>query len=154
MKLFTHGPGNEHPDIMEIEETALVPTLLVEGDGEGHAWLEEVDGELDLDITLQAAGVHHHQHVHHGPCHRVDVVVRWNGNHEHVYAPSATIGKVERWAFGPKVGNFSPEQAAQHVLAAPGADHFLDVAVHVGSLLTTGACMVTLDLLPRSRFEG
>ncbi|MCU1463244.1 MAG: hypothetical protein JWO37_3319 [Acidimicrobiales bacterium] len=152
MELFTHGPGKEHPDRIEIEETALVRTVLVEGDG--YVWLEEVDEELDLDITLQAAGVRHHHHVHHGPCHRVEVVVRWNGNHEHVYAPSATIGKVEKWAFGPKVANFSPEQAAKHVLAEPGADHFLEVGVHVGSLVKPGSCTVTLDLLPRSRFEG
>ena len=154
MELFTHGPGSEYPDIIEIEDTALVRALLVENDGDGHVWLEEIDEELDLQITLQAAGVRHHHHVHHGPCRKVEVVLRWNGNHERTYMPSATIGKVEKWAFGPNVADFSPEQAATHVLAVPGADHFLEVGVHVGSLTKTGECRVTLDLLPRSRFEG
>ena len=48
----------------------------------------------------------------------------------------------------------SPEQAAKHVLAVPGADHFLEDGVHVGSLVGPHNCTVTLDLLPRSRFEG
>jgi len=154
MELFTHGPGNEHPELIQIEETALIRTLLVGGDGDGHVWLEEVDEELDLDITLEAASVRHLHHVHRGLCHRVEVMVRWNGNHEHPYAPSATIGTVEKWAFGAEVAHFSPEQAATHVLAEPGADHFLDIGVHVGSLAEPGACRVTLDLLPRSRFAG
>ena len=154
MELFTHGPGNEHPDLIEIEETALVRTLLVENDGDGQVWLEEIAEELDLDITLQAAGISHHHHVHRGHCRNVEVVVRWNGNHEHTYPPSATIGKVEKWAFGGEVAHFSPEQAATHVLAEPGADHFLEIGVHVGSLTKAGECRVTLDLLPRSRFEG
>ena len=61
---------------------------------------------------------------------------------------------MEKWAFGPEVANFSEEQAALHVLAEPGADHFLEGGVHIGSLVKPGSCKVILDLLPRSRFEG
>lgn len=154
MELFTHTPGNEHPEIIEVEATAQVRTLLVEGDLDGHIWIEEVDEEVDLDITLEAAGIRHRHHLHRGECHRVEVVVRFNGNFEHTYGPAATIKTVEKWAFGPKVANFSKEQAAEHVLAEPGADHFLEEGVHVGSLVKPGSCTVTLDLLPRSRFAG
>lgn len=59
-----------------------------------------------------------------------------------------------RWASGPHAANLSPEQAAKHVLAVPGADHFLADSVHIGSLAQPGSCAVTLDLLPRERFEG
>ncbi|MGD0985265.1 MAG: hypothetical protein ABSA65_15855 [Acidimicrobiales bacterium] len=154
MELFTHTPGNEHPEIIEVEATALVRTLLVEGDLDGHIWIEEVDEEVDLDITLEAAGIRHHHHVHRGHCHRVEVVVRFNGNFEHTYGPATTIKTVEKWAFGPEVANFSKEQAAEHVLAVPAADHFLEEGVHIGSLVKPGSCTVTLDLLPRSRFAG
>lgn len=154
MELFTHSAGVENPEIVEVEATALVRTLLVEGDADGPIWLEEVDEEVDLDITLEAAGIRHHHHVHRGPCHRIEVIVRWNGDHEQDFGPATTTKTVEKWAFGPKVANLSPEQAAQHVLAVPGADHFLEAGVHVGSLVTKGSCRVTLDLLPRSRFEG
>ncbi len=154
MELIVHSSGNEHPEIVEIEETALVRQVLVEDDAEGHVWVEEVDEEVDLDVTLQACGIRHHDHVHRGRCRRVEVVVRWNGNHEHEYGPATTIKTVEKWASGREVADFSPEQAAKHVLAVPGADHFLDTGVHVGSLVIPGTCRVVLDLLPRSRFEG
>jgi len=154
MELFAHTPGKEHPEIIEIEATALVRDVLAGEDPGGHVWIEEVDEEVDLDITLEDAGIRHHHHVHRGRCHRIEVVVRFNGDHEHTYGPATTIKTVEKWAFGPKVADFSPEQAAKHVLAVPGADHFLDGGVHVGSLVIPGSCKVILDLLPRSRFEG
>jgi hypothetical protein len=154
MELFAHAPGNEHPEIIEIEATALVRELLVEEAADGRIWIEEADEEVDLDVTLEAAGIRHHHHVHRGRCRRVEVVVRFNGDHEHTYGPATTIKTVEKWAFGPKVADLSPEQAAKHVLAVPGADHFLEGGVHVGSLVIPGSCKVVLDLLPRSRFEG
>ncbi|MGO8870635.1 MAG: hypothetical protein ACLQPH_04400 [Acidimicrobiales bacterium] len=154
MELFIHTPGNEHPEIKEIEANIQVRELLVEGDADGHIWIEEVDEEISLDITIENAGIRHHHHVHRGHCHRVEVVVRFNGNFEHFYGPATTIKTVEKWAFGPEVANFSEEQAALHVLAEPGADHFLDDGVQIGSLVKPGSCTVTLDLLPRSRFEG
>lgn len=152
-ELFVHAPGSEHPSIVEVEETAVIRTVLVEDDGDGHVWLEESEEELDLDLTFAAAGIGHHQHVHRGRCSRVEVTVRWNGNHEHPYPPSSTIATVEEWAFN-SVAHFSAEQAALHVLAEPGADHFLEGSVHVGSLTKADVCAITLDLLPRSRFEG
>jgi EAL domain-containing protein (putative c-di-GMP-specific phosphodiesterase class I) len=150
MELIVHSSGNEHPEIVEIEKAAFVRQVLVEDDAEGHVF----DEEVDLDVTLQACGIRHHDHVHRGRCRRVEVVVRWNGNHEHEYGPATTVKTVEKWAFGKEVADFSPEQAAKHVLAVPGADHFLDTGVHVGSLFIPGSCSVVLDLLPRSRFEG
>ena len=156
MDLFAHAAGEEHPMLLEsIEETVLVRTLLVDDGAEGRIWIEEIDEETDLDITLAAAGIGHHHHVHRGHCRRVDVVVRFNGaNFEHHFGPARTIKKVARWAFGPEAANLSKEQAATHVLAVPGADHPLQDDVHVGSMVKPGSCTVTLDALPRSRFEG
>jgi hypothetical protein len=155
MELFAHAPGNEHPEIIEVEGMALVRELLVGEDPDGRVWVEETDEELDLGITLEAAGIRHHHHVHRGRCRQVEVVVRFNGrNYEHDYGPASTINTVEKWAFGPEAAGLSPEQAAKHVLAVPGADHFLEDGVHVGSLVSPGSCKVILDLLPRSRFEG
>ena len=154
MELFAHAAGNEHPEVIEIQATALVRELLAEQDPDGRVWIEEADEEVSLDITLEQAGIRHHRHVHRGRCHRVEVIVRFNGDHDRSYGPATTIKTVEKWAFGPDVGKFSPEQAAKHVLAVPGADHFLEGGVHVGSLVTPGSCRVVLDLLPRSRFAG
>lgn len=155
MELFVHTPGNEHPEIIEIKGTALVRELLIEGEPEGRIWLEGIDEEISLSVTLEIARIGHHHHVHRGRCHRVKVVVRFNGHsYEHPYGPATTIKTVEKWAFGPDAAAFSPEQAAKHVLAVPGADHFLEDGVHAGSLVTPGSCDVVLDLLPRSRFAG
>jgi len=152
--LFIHTPGNEHPEIINIEPTALVRELLTDDISGGQVWLTEVDQEIDLALTLEAAGIRPHHHVHRGVCHKVEVVVRFNGDHEHTFGPATTIKSVEKWAFGPKVADLSREQAAKHVLAVPGSDHFLEDSVHVGSLVKPGSCKVVLDLLPRSRFEG
>ncbi len=111
MELFIHTPGNEHPEIIEIEATAQVRELLVEGDADGHIWIEEVDEEITSTSPSRTAGIRHHHHVHRGHCHRVEVVVRFNGNFEHTYGPATTIKTVEKWAFGPEVANFSEEQA-------------------------------------------
>lgn len=155
MDLFIHSVGNEHPEIFEVEDTQLVRSLILETDPDGRIWLEEVDEEIDLDITIEVAGIRHHHHVHRGRCHRIQAVVRFNGvNHEHEFGPSTTIKTVRTWACGPHAFKLSPVEAAKHVLALPGADHFLDDGVHIGSVATKGTCAVTLDLLPRSRFEG
>jgi hypothetical protein len=154
MELFIHTAGKEDPDVVEVEETSLVRELLTSED-DGRIWIEEVDEEVALDTTFAEAGIRQHHHVHRGRCARVEVVVRYNGeNFTHTFGPGATIKKVEKWAFGNKAGALSPDQAAKHVLALPGADHFLAATVHVGSLVTAGACQATLDLLPRDRFEG
>jgi hypothetical protein len=155
MELFVHSSGSEQPEIVEIEEVALVRDLIVESEPDGGIWLEEVEDELDLDITLEVAGIRHHHHVHRGRCRCIDVKVRFNGvTHEHRYGPATTIETVHTWACGPEAFALSPVEAAKHVLAVPGADHALDTSVHIGSLVTHGACEVVLDLLPRSRFEG
>ena len=155
MELFIHSPGREDPELIEIEAGALVRALLIDPDPEARVWLEETDEQVDLDVTLEQAGIHHHRHVHRGHCHRVDVTVRFNGlNHERAFGPATRIRAVHRWACGPHAAKLSPEQAAAHVLAVPGADHFLEDSVHVGSLVAGHSCSVTLDLLPRSRFEG
>lgn len=154
MELFIHTAGNEDPDVVEVEDTVLVRELLA-GDGDGRIWLEERDDEIDLGDTLAAAGIRHRQHVHRGGCSRVEVIVRYNGeNFTNTFGPGTPIKVVEKWAFGADGAELPPDQAAKHVLASPGDDHFLAATVHVGSLVTAGSCQVTLDLLPRDRFEG
>lgn len=154
IELFVHGPGAEEPKMVTIEATSRVRELLVDEEPAGRVWIEEVDEEIDLDITLEEAGIRHRHHVHRGRCHRVEVVVRFNGEFTRNFGPGTTIKTVYRWVSGPDAANLSPEQAVKHVLAVPGADHFLANSVHIGSLIQPGSCIVTLDLLPRERFEG
>lgn len=155
MELFLHSEGGEDPEIVEVEATATVRMLAVETDPDGKVWIEESDEEIDPDLTFEEAGIGHRRHVHRGRCHRVKVVVQFNAtDFKHEYGPGATIKKVYHWASGDKAADLSPEQQAKHVLALPGADHFLADGVHIGSLITPGTCEVTLNLMARDAFGG
>jgi hypothetical protein len=155
MELFLHTPGREHPELIEIEATAVVRELLVDTEPDGSVWIEEVDDVVDRDMTLEEAGIRHRHHIHRGRCHRVEVLVRFNGpRKEHHYGPGTTIKTVYQWASGLHGFALSPDQAAKHVLAVPGADTFLESGVHIGSLVSAESCEVILDLLPRDRFAG
>ena len=139
MELFIHTPGNEHPEIIEIEATALVRDLLVESDPDGHVWLEEVDEEINLDITLRGG-----RHPAPPPC-APGPLPPGRGRRPVQRQPRARLrpghDHQDRREVGvrrPRSANFSPEQAAKHVLAVPGADHFLEDGVHIGSLVTAG----------------
>lgn len=150
LDVFVHSEEQEDPALVQIEATALVGTLIKEP-GE-RIWIEQ--REVELDITLEAAGIRNRHHVHCGRCEFVQVKVRFNGERSHDFRQITTIRTVFDWATGPGAFNLTPEQKAKHVLARPGADHFLDWGVHVGSLVGVGSCEVVLDLLPKERFAG
>jgi len=157
MEVYRHVEGKEDPELIEIEVTALVKELLVVHDGEdgNQIWIEEQDEAIELTITLEAAGIRHRHHVHHGRCRVVAVQVRFNNErHTREFRQLSTIKQVFDWATGPDAFRLSPEQKAKHVLALPNADHFLDWNVRVGSIVTAGTCDVIVDLLPKERFEG
>lgn len=156
MELFVHTEGGEDPDIVNVEVTDKVRTLMLETEPDGRIWIEEVDEEIDLDITFEEAGIGHRHHVHRGRCHRIKVVVQFNSvDFTHEYGPGTTIRTVKHWATGPEAANLSAEQRAKHVLALPDADHYLADGVHIGSLLTKdGPCEIVLNLLPEDSFEG
>jgi hypothetical protein len=88
---------------------------------------------------------------------RIAVVtsVRYGGvPKEKSFSPASTVERVFEWATGPNGFNLTPAEKAKHVLALPGADHPLDSATHVGSLVSHEGCHVQMDLAPKSRFEG
>src|SRR5438309_790335 len=137
MELFLHTEGGEDPDLVEVEATTKVRSLLLDTEPDGSVWIEEVGEQVDLDLTFEEAGIHHRHHVHRGRCRRVKVIVQFNAtDFTHEYGPNTTIKTVYDWASGHKAADLSPEQKAKHVLALPGADHFLADGVHIGSLIT------------------
>lgn len=156
MEIYRHTEGHEDPELIEIEASALVRELLVaESDDGDQIWIEERDEPVVLDITIEEAGIRHRHHVHHGRCREVDVQIRFNGERiSRDCRQLATVKHVFDWATGDDGYKLTPEQKAKHVLALPGADHFLDWNVRVGSLVTTDTCEVVLDLLTKERFEG
>lgn len=154
MELFLHSEAGEDPEIVEVETTAKVAQL-VETEPAGTVWIEGIDEEIDIALTFEEAGIGHRHHVHRGRCHRVNVIVQFNStDFNRQYGPGTTIKAVYQWASGDKAADLSAEQKAKHVLALPGADHFLADGVHIGSLITSGTCEVTVNLMARDAFGG
>lgn len=155
MEIYVHSVESEDPKLIKIEATMLVRELVVGREGEA-VWIEEQDEALDLDITLEVAGLKNRHHVHRGHCRQVEVVIRYGGEppRSRTFSPSATIDRVFKWVTGPEGFNLTPEQSVKHMLILPGADHALDKSVHVGSLVKEDKCEVSLDLAPKERFEG
>lgn len=156
MEVYRHIEGKEDPELIEIEDTALVKELLIGEESDGNQiWIEERDEAVELQITLEVAGIKHRHHVHHGRCRDIDVQVRFNSErHGKDFRQISKVKQVFEWATGPDAFHLSPDQKAKHVLAVPNADHFLDWNVRIGSLVSGGKCEVVLDLLPKERFEG
>jgi hypothetical protein len=157
MEIYIHSAGREDPDLIEVQADARVRDLIEVRDGDDAEliWIEDGDEPIELDITVEATGLSHRHHAHRNRCRRVDVRVRFGGNdRSHDYAPSTTIGRIFEWATGESGFDLPAEQRPKHVLAVPGADHFLAKSVHIGSLVTAGSCDVVLDLDAKVRFEG
>ncbi len=155
MELYLHTVGNEDPELIEVEPATPVADLITVGDGEQLLWREEAEEPLAPEGTLVDAGIANRDHIHRGHCHRVEVTVRFGGRElAHSFGPAATIERIFKWATGKDEFDLSKEQRAKHVLALPGADHFLAWTVHIGSLVTPGDCAVLLDLAAEESFEG
>jgi len=155
MEIYVHSAGREDPELLEVPKTALVRELVAATGSSEFVWLQDADEPIDLDLTLEAAGVPHRGHVHRSACKGIDVRVRFNGAEKtRDFAPAATVETVLKWATGEHGFVLSAAEAAKHTLAQPGADHPLDPRVHIGSLVGTEACDLVLDLIPKVRFEG
>ena len=157
MQLFLHSLGSGEAEIVTVEETALVRTLVA--DGTDHPiWIVEQEEEVQLDITFAEVGLRHHHHVHRGHCNRLHGDVRFMTDlgTEHKkddVRPVATIGEVLDWAVGEHGFNLPVDKRPDYVLALPGAKEYLAGDVRVVTLVDE-ECTVHLDLLPKDHFGG
>ncbi len=107
MELFVHSESGKAPEIVLVEATEAVRTLLVDAEPDGKVWIEEVDEEVNLDLTFEEAGIRHRHHVHRGRCPRVKVVVQFNSrDFTHEYGPNTTIQTVYHWVSGERRQTF------------------------------------------------
>jgi hypothetical protein len=156
--LFVHTQAKDEPEIVTVEETALVGSLVVEGSGD-HIWVTEQVEEVRLDVTFAEAGIGHHHHIHRGHCELLHADVRYvtdQGRVErktHDVRPTATIGRVLDWAVDDEGFNLPADQRPEYVLALPDAKEYLASDVRVITLVDQ-ECTVHLDLLPKDHFGG
>ena len=153
MELFIHTQALDEVEIVTVEETALVGTLVVEG-SDHRIWIEEQVDDVRLELTFLEFGIRHHHHVSRGRCRVLDADVRYEINHKlDKIRPSATIGRVLDWAVGEDGFDLPADQRPKYVLALPGAEDYLPSDVRVITLVGED-CGVHLDLLPKDHFGG
>ncbi len=115
--------------------------------------VEDQEEEIPLDAKLIEVDIKHRHRVHFHRCRRVEVSVNFNGlTKAQAFSPSATIGKVKRWAdheFG-----LRGVDATEHALQICGTSTRPDLDVHVGSLVKHPHCQICFDLVPKKRVEG
>jgi len=153
MELFVHTQGSGEAEIVTVEETALVGTLVAHGSGH-RVWIDEQAEEVQLDVTFVEAGIHHHHHVHRGRCHALQVDVRFETTHKNdEVRSSATIGQVLSWAVGKEGFGLPDDQRPKYVLALPSAKDYLPSDVRLITLVGED-CVAHLDLQPMDHFGG
>jgi len=153
MEIIVHTESSGEAEIVTVEETALVGSLVVEGSGH-RVWIAEQVEEVQLDLSFVAVGIGQHHHVHKGRCHEIEIDVRYETEHKvHKVRPSATVGEVLDWAVGDTGFHLPSDQRPKYVLAVPGAQDYLSADLRVITLVET-ECRVHLNLLPKDHFGG
>lgn len=130
-------------------DLARIKRELDEAFGAGHLFLEDGDEPLSDDHVAAGGSIF----IHHNPCKRIDVIVRYAGKtFEHGFAPGATLKKIKRRA--EKKLDIDAADAVELSLQLAGTTDRPDEATHVGSLAAPKTCAVVFDLVPSDRING
>jgi hypothetical protein len=152
-ELYLHRRGEPRVALLDVDTAATVETALGIGDGE-LVWAEDSDAEIDVSLTVAAAGLRHRGHVHAGRCRKVETEVTHNSDSkQRTFQPSTRIDRVFEWAVSKRGFNLTPTDAAEHELVVSGTSIKPDPSDHVGSFIGDD-CAVAFSLVPKIRNEG
>ncbi len=141
--------------VRDLVRAALPSESGGRGNGEAVVMLEDSDEVLKPNARLDSVGIKQRSRVHIGRCRHVDVTVNFNGLHkDKKFPPSATVGRVKKWAVRHEGFNLSEIDAAEHVLQLCGSDRRPDEDTHIGTLVSFPNCALCFDLVPKKRVEG
>ena len=145
-------------EIVEVESTAghdalhqaCMSKLAAAPNETFFLFVEDDDDEKPLDKLKEIpVGARVHLHRLKG----IDVAVRYAGRDvRRQFRPSATVGRVKRWATH-ELG-VAPSDAAELMLQVSGTDNRPDLDVHIGALVVAPHRTVTFDLVPSPRVNG
>jgi len=155
MELFIHTQGEEGPKLIEVDEFLTVREIVeMHFEPGGLVWIEDAELALEETVTIEAAQIGHHGHIHVGHCRNVSVQVRFGGsNITREFPPPTRVARVFEWAVGPEGFNLPADQRPEHDLIVCGGDHPISPSVHVGSLASK-ECAVCFDLAAKHNPQG
>jgi hypothetical protein len=163
IELFLQGQGIPQITLVRVPRDGTVQDILAAAAAHGFAadgeaptvLLEEAEEPLAPDATLEQAGVTHRGRVHVHRCRRVGVTVNFNADQKaEGFPPSATVGRVRKWAVGKHGFDLKGVDATEHLLQLCGSSDRPDEDVHIGALVTAPACGLCFDLVAKQRVEG
>jgi hypothetical protein len=146
------GHANLSPDATLADVLAWIRAQHAT-DAAALLFLEDADEPAELTARLQDLAGPKGLKVHVHRCHRIEVSVTFNGTKEHLFAPSATVARVKRWATE-KAFPMSPEEAGEHVLQISGTTERPNLGTHLGTLAAHQHCHARFDLVPNERVNG
>lgn len=161
IQLFLQYEGSRRIEIVRIDENSTVRDLLVAAARVGLpddrkdgavVFAHDGDSPLDIDLTLNAAGIRDKNRVHVNRCKKVEVTVHFNELTQKLeLPPAATVDKVKK-EFVKRI-KMSAVDATEHVLQLCGSTDRPEPDTHIGSLVC-GCCTLCFDLVPIKRIEG
>lgn len=122
-------------------------------EGEILVFIEEHEEPLEHHRKLVECEVRHKHHLHIHRCKKVKVGVFYNSEHHGVFAPSAKVKRVLKWALN--AFKLTPAEAADKVLVLKSNHELeLDPDAHIGSYAAPHQCVVELCLVAPVEIHG
>jgi hypothetical protein len=161
VEIFVYGNGK--PQVVEAALTETLRDVLSRidalPDADGFVFVGECIEAIDhpeagadmheavsIELSIEELELHKHKHVHVGATHRVEVVVRFNGDEKHRhFSPASTIATVTAWAknrFG-----IAPGDGGDLVLQLLPHKTQPRPEVHLGELLKPGEHKLEFEMI-------
>ena len=156
--IFFQGEHSRDIDTVEAEPSESVGSLkrrLAERHpvfAEALIFIEDGDEPIEEVVIIETLETKGTAKLHFHRCRHVDVSVTFAGDTKTIrFAPSATVGRVKRWAA--EAFGLAPHDAGEHLLQIAGTHDRPPPGAHIGALVT-GHCRVAFDLVPDERVNG
>jgi len=157
MEIFLHSANGHSPRVVEVDEKLSVrETLDLHSSNDEGLWIEDVELELDAEVTLETAGVHHHSQLHHNRCRRIDVVIYYIDEvRNRDFGPATTIKEVLKWALGTEGYNIPLPEHPEFGFLGCEDGKAVSENIHVGSLTGPSQnCATCLNLIKKHNPQG
>lgn len=159
IELFVQAEGVADMQLLKVPDDARVSDVIVALRGKGLTvvedlvvMLEDEESELPHSARLRDLKIGHRRRLHCHRCRRIQVSVSYNGVETGSFPPSATIGRVKKWA--DKEFGLKGQDATDLALQISGTTNKPEEDVHIGTLVRHPNCELRLELVPKKFVQG